>query len=270
MTYSIVARDPSSGELGVAVQSHYFGVGPVVPWGRPGVGVVATQASVQISHGPDGVERMAGGMSASEALESCLSGDANSAVRQVAMVDASGRVAVHTGSSCIACAGDVQGDQFCVQANMMARPGVPEAMALAFTNAPGRLAERMLASMQAAELAGGDIRGRQSAALVVFGPDGQPWERLMDLRVDDNPEPLVELERLLGVKRAYESMDAEGRPDLPELTFWRGIQAAVTGDLEAARKDLEAVYGRHEGWRELVRRLPAAGIVSQNIADDLA
>src|SRR5438034_5758282 len=202
-TYSIVARDPATGELGAAVQSHWFGVGPIVPWVRAGVGAVCTQSIAEAAYGPRALERLAGGARAGETLDELLRADELARFRQVAVVDAHGNVAVHTGDGCIAYAGHERGHEFSAQANMMASPEVWPAMAHAFEQASGPLARRLMAALQAAEARGGDARGRQSAALVVARPDAEPWRHTVDVRVDDHPEPLAELERLLDLADAY-------------------------------------------------------------------
>src|SRR5436305_6251266 len=205
MTYSIVARDTDTGEFGVAVQSHYFQVGPVVPWAIAGVGAVATQSMVNVSFGPLGLDYMRAGYTAQQALKALLAGDAEPEGRQVALVDANGTVATHTGAKCIPAAGHRTGDGFSVQANLMEKDTVWDAMFEAYTSTKGPLPERMLAALEAAEAEGGDIRGRQSAAILVVtgAPTGRPWEdRVIELRVEDAPDPLVELRRLLRIKRA--------------------------------------------------------------------
>ena len=203
-TYSIVARDPTTGELGVAVQSHWFAVGPIVPWVRPGVGAVATQSIAEPAYGPHALDRVAAnGSGAGATLDVLLGDDELSRFRQVAIVDAQGEVATHTGDGCIAHAGHRAGAQFSAQANMMASPDVWPAMAAAFESASGPLARRLLAALNAAEASGGDARGRQSSALVVAPAEGEPWQRTVDVRVDDHPEPLRELERLLDLADAY-------------------------------------------------------------------
>jgi uncharacterized Ntn-hydrolase superfamily protein len=232
VTYSIVARDPETGDMGVAVQSHYFASGGIVAWAEAGVGVVATQSIAEPGYGPRGLEAMRSGASAPQALEGLLLTDSMAAVRQVAMLDASGRVAVHTGPECIAEAGHRIDEQVSAQANLMARPTVWEAMAAAFraSRAPD-LASRMVDVLDAAEAEGGDIRGRQSAALLVV--DGErsdrPWDhRLVDLRVDDHPEPLVELRRLL--ERHYASQLMAGA--LQDLSLVASVEG---GSLRVAR-----------------------------------
>jgi len=210
-TYSIVARDPATGDLGVAVQSHWFSVGSMVPWAEAGVGAVATQSFVDPSYGPLGLALMRAGRSAPDALGALLAGDAQRDVRQVGMVDAQGRVATHTGALCIPAAGGQAGREYVVQANLMEKPSVWPAMARAFEAAKGDLAERMLAALDAAEAEGGDIRGRQAAGLVVVKArsSGRPWaDRVFDLRVDDHVDPLGELRRLVRLQRAYNHMSA--------------------------------------------------------------
>jgi uncharacterized Ntn-hydrolase superfamily protein len=275
-TYSIVARDPESGALGVAVQSHWFCVGGVVSWAQPGAGAVATQSLAERSYGPNGLSLMRRGASAANALARLLRDDAEAALRQVAFVDASGRVAVHTGARCIPEASHVLGAGYSCQANIMARPGVPEAMAAAFESATGPFAARLLEALDAAESAGGDLRGRQSAALLVVDRAGEPWRRAVDLRVDDHPDPLAEIRRLHRLHRAYElseraeNLTAEGRhadaaplyqqaaelaPESDELLFFAGLAAAVAGDLDTALDRVRRAMSVNPGWRELLPRL---------------
>lgn len=287
MTYSIVARDPLNGALGVAVQSHYFSVGGVVPWAEAGVGAVATQAMGEPSYGPLGLELMRAGKSAAEALRALIAADAGEATRQVAMVDARGGVAAHTGTRCIAEAGHRTGDGVSVQANMMERATVPDAMIAAYAAASGDLAERMLAALDAAEAQGGDIRGRQSAAMLVTGGDGPWWStRAFDLRVEDHPAPLAELRRLVTLRRAYDASDhgferfragdvagglaemEEARrlaPDNTEIAFWMALALTAT-DIAAARALLAECRAAEPRWAELLRRLPAAGLFPDNAA----
>ncbi len=288
MTYSIVARDPKTKAMGVAVQSHYFATGRVVTWAEAGVGVVATQSIVEVGYGPRGLEAMRAGTPAPLALERLLAADPMAAVRQVAMLDASGRIAVHTGPGCIAEAGHRTGEQVSAQANMMARSTVWGAMVAAYrASAAPDLAGRLLDALDAAEAEGGDIRGRQSAALLVV--DGErserPWEhRLVDLRVDDHPEPLAELRRLLERHRATELMagalegllltDAieAGSPRLTEAllaldaaqrtlgenrepSFWAAVLLARAGRLDEARARLSEAAAIHPGWTALMARL---------------
>jgi uncharacterized Ntn-hydrolase superfamily protein len=272
VTYSIVARDPVTGDLGVAVQSHYFAVGPVVPWLRPGVGAVATQAMVNIAYGPNLLERLAAGSAPADALAELVAGDPQGATRQVAVVAADGRVSTHTGDRCIAEAGHRNGDGWSVQANMMTNDTVPDAMATTYAAGVKRgddLVTRLLDVLDAAEAEGGDIRGRQSAALVIVSgdPETPPWDRQYDVRVDDAREPLSELRRLVAVRRAYLTFDADHAAlgDNPELRFWQAIGLATgQGKVDEARAVLDRIYADDDRWRELLRRLPAAG----NFPDD--
>jgi uncharacterized Ntn-hydrolase superfamily protein len=290
MTYSIVARDSDTGELGVAVQSHYFTVGPIVPWLQAGVGAVATQSFVEPAYGPRGLARMAAGEAAPDALTALVADDDAREVRQVAMVDAAGRVGAHTGARCIADAGHRVGDGFSVQANMMRRPTVPDAMYAAYVSSTEPLAERLVAALIAAEAEGGDIRGRQSAAIrIVRAASGDdPWnDVVLDLRVEDHPDPNPELARLVRMHRAYARLNESERlrveqqideadreaeaalallPESIELGFWHGVQLCIDGREAEARPLLDRAYAVDDGWRELVRRLPAAGL----LADDLA
>ncbi len=293
LTYSIVARDPQTGELGVAVQSHYFQVGPTVPWAISGVGAVATQSRVEVRYGPLGLEHMRAGYPAAQALAAVMASDPDPEVRQVAMVDSTGQVAVHTGRRCIPEAGHRTGNGYSVQANLMLRATVWDAMAEAFERAAGPLAERMLAALDAAEAEGGDIRGKQSAALLVVAgiPSGRPWEdRLIDLRVEDHPEPLIELRRLLQLKRAYQSLrdadlalqrgDKQGAavlraralelgPDLIELRFWVALGMAGSGDMERSVAILQDVVSQDRTWLETMRRLPQSGRLTRELLAEL-
>ncbi len=277
-TYSIVAHDPATGDLGVAVQSHWFAVGPIVPWARPGVGAVATQSIAEPAYGPRLLDRLAAGELPHDALAAELATDPQAPYRQVALVDASGRVAAHTGARCIAFAGDERGDGFSAQANMMAGPEVWPAMAHAFAAASGPLARRLLAALHAAEAHGGDVRGRQSAALLVVPAAGEAWQTRVDLRVDDDPEPLATLDRLLDLHDAYElatlgddltgsgDHDAAGdaytrasalAPDNHELLFWAGLAAAQAGDMPLALQRVRRAIELRPGWRDLLGRLEA-------------
>jgi uncharacterized Ntn-hydrolase superfamily protein len=292
-TYSIVARDSVTGELGVAVQSHWFSVGTAVPWAEAGVGAVATQSLTEISYGPLGLDLMRAGKTAREALDALLAADPHADVRQVAMVDADGNVAVHTGSHCIAMAGNATGPQFSVQANLMEKNTVWGAMEKAYTTTKGDLAERMLAALEAAQAEGGDIRGKQSAAiLIVPGQStGRPWaDRVMDLRVEDHPEPVEELRRLIQVHRAYDYMnegdervttgdiagalEAYGRaadilPDNPEVKFWAAITMMQEGNAADALEYFQAVFKADEKWRDVVRRLPASGLLEEELVEPI-
>jgi uncharacterized Ntn-hydrolase superfamily protein len=222
MTYSIIARDPDSGAVGVAVQSRYFSVGAVVPWAEAGVGAVATQSFVDPSYGPLGVELMRHGKSAPDALEALVAHDLEAAYRQVAMIDMMGRVAVHTGERCLEAAGHCVGEHVAAQANLMARETVWGAMIEAFMGTEGDLAIRFLAALDAAEREGGDRRGKQSAAMLIVRaqPTGKLWlDRIVDLRVEDHAEPVDELKRLLVLHRQYASRLATGRTLLDEPTL---------------------------------------------------
>jgi uncharacterized Ntn-hydrolase superfamily protein len=283
-TYSIVARDPQTGELGVAVQSHYFSVGPVVPWAEPGVGAVATQSLVLVDYGPYGLDLMRAGLTARQALDSLLRADAHHEGRQVAMVDAKGNVAAWTGPACIPDAGHHTGDQYSVQANLMANDRVWPAMAEAYEHAQGDLAERLLQALEAAQQAGGDIRGRQSAAILVVKAQasGKPWaDRLFDLRVEDSPEPLKELRRLVRLRRAYNEEDAGDNaiaekkseeamrryeaamklaPDVVELQFWAAVSMYTNGRRQEALPLFRKVFAQEARWVPLVARLTKAGL----------
>jgi len=233
VTYSIVARDKHTGEFGVAVQSHYFQVSPDVPWALAGVGAVATQSRVNVGYGPLGLELLQAGLTAQQALNALTAGDPLAEVRQCAIVDANGGVAAHTGAKCIPAAGHHVGDGFSCQANLMEKDTVWAAMAQAFTSTDAPLAERMMAALEAAEAEGGDIRGKQSAAmLVVSGKStGRSWEdRVIDLRVDDAAEPLPELRRLLRIKRAVQTVAEADR-----LATAGDVAGAATGRLRRGR-----------------------------------
>jgi uncharacterized Ntn-hydrolase superfamily protein len=275
-TYSIVALDPDTGELGAAVQSHWFSVGSLCTWARPGVGAVATQSVVEPAHGPHALDRLEKGAGAADALAELIAADPLGAVRQVGVVDASGGVAVHTGSDCIPCAADATGAHWTCQANMMARDTVPAAMSVGFEHAAGDLADRLMAALEAAEGEGGDVRGRQSAALLVVPPEGEAWRTRVDLRVEDHRDPLAELRRLLGLQRAYELAGradelmaadepveagalyrraAELAPDSHELLFWAGLALAHSGDLDAGVDAVRRAIAAGDGWRTLLDRL---------------
>jgi uncharacterized Ntn-hydrolase superfamily protein len=304
-TYSIVARDPDSGELGAAVQSHWFSVGSIVTWARPGVGAVATQSIVEPAYGPRLLDALGGGqaprggaalesaslggMAPDDALRALLAADEVAPFRQVAVLGVDGPPATYTGAGCIAHAGHAVGDDFSVQANMMASDAVWPAMAEAFTHATGPLARRMLAALRAGESAGGDVRGRQSSALVVVPANGEAWERTVELRVEDHPEPLDELERLLVLHDAYtlatagDDLTGAGRhaeageayraaaalaPDNHELLFWAGLAEFDHGDREVGLAQVRRAIALQPGWRELLGRLEpevapaAAGVLA--------
>ena len=269
MTYSIVARDKQTGELGVAVQSRAFNTGAVVPWGAPGVGVVATQSYTEMSYGPLGLDLLRGGKSSAEALAELVAADDDSAYRQVAILDAQGRVAVHVGESCIPAAGFAAGDGFSAQANMVDSERVWQAMAEAFEGSEGPLAERLLSALDAAEDAGGDWRGRQAGGILVVGPEGQPWKREVDLRVDDHADPLGELRRLLRLGNAYRAMRGPPGPSedelevLPELDRrWAAIfGATASGRLGEARGLLRPLLEEEPRWGDFVRSLADRGLL---------
>ena len=285
-TYSIVARDPETGHMGVAVQSHWFSVGTSVAWAEAGVGAVATQSFTDVSYGPLGLEMLRAGRDPEAVLSALIAADPAPQVRQVAVVDARGRSAAHTGSGCIPEAGHRLGDGYSVQANLMERDTVPDAMAEAFEGASGELAERLLAALEAAQREKGDIRGRQSSCVLVVAAEatGRPWEdRIVDLRVEDHPEPVVELQRLLSLHRAYEHMNegdraiergdteaarreygaAEARaPGNPEMAYWHAVALANAGELDLALPVFERVFAGGANWVELTPRLVEADILA--------
>ena len=289
-TFSIVARDPESGELGVAVQSHYFSVGSIVAWAEAGVGAVATQSLVEVSYGPLGLDLMRGGRTVHQTMAELLAADDGRELRQVGMVDSQGMVATHTGSRCIADAGHEKGDAFCVQANMMANATIWPAMAQAYRTAQRDLAERMLVALEAGQAAGGDIRGRQSASILVVGLESsdRPWaNRLMDLRVEDHPQPIRELRRLVDLFRAYHHVNmgddllgageieaalreyaaaSAMAPDNEELRFWHAVTLADLGRVEEALPLFRETFALNPDWAKLLERLRPAGLLS--LGDD--
>ena len=293
-TYSIVARDPQTGELGVAVQSHWFAVGQDVPWAEAGVGAVATQSFVNPAYGLFGLDLLRSGKSAPEALRSLLARDAEREVRQVAMIDAAGRVAVHTGNLCIAEAGHETGDQFSVQANLMLKKTVWPAMAKAYRAAKGDLASRMMAALDAAQAEQGDIRGEQSAAILIVKGEktDRPWaSRVMDLRVEDNPHPLTELARLVQLNRAYRKANegddqvaaknfdkalaayreaAELAPGNLELEFWRAASLFKAGRDTEALPLFRHVFEAEPNWALVVPRLRGLDVISEGPMFDSA
>ena len=286
-TFSIVARDAATGEMAVGVQSHWFSVGTAVPWGEAGVGVVATQAFVNKSYGVNGLALMKSGKTAAQALNDLLAKDEGREVRQVAMLDVNGNVESYTGKNCIDHASNITGKNFSVQSNMMLNNKVCPAMAKAFETSAGKpIAERVLAALKAAQAVGGDIRGKQSAAILVVAgkATAQPWnDKLIDLRVDDNALPLVELERLLSLYRAYEHMDkgdlATEKNDMKlamdeygaamkmfpknlEMQYWTAITLANNKKVKEATAMLQKIYLQDANWRELTKRLPKVNLLT--------
>jgi uncharacterized Ntn-hydrolase superfamily protein len=284
-TFSIVARDPATGDMGVAVQSHAFSVGSGVSWAEAGVGAVATQSFIDPSYGPLGLALMRAGRSAPDVLKGLLAADDGRDVRQVAMIDASGRVAAHTGAKCIPAAGNHVGENYSVQANLMDKDTVWPAMAKAFEAARGDLADRMLAALDAAQGEGGDIRGMQSAAiLVVKGvSSGRPWQdKIFDLRVEDNPSPLVELRRLVRLQRANnlgsegdralekkdeaKALEAYGAaealvPDDAEMAYWHAVALVNVGRVDDSLPVFAKAYRLYPKWREMAPRLSKVGLL---------
>jgi uncharacterized Ntn-hydrolase superfamily protein len=285
-TYSIVARDSETGEMGVAVQSHWFSVGSIVSWGEAGVGVVATQSFVNPAFGPDGLALLKSGITASEVVDKLIAEDEGRDVRQLAILDVNGNVKSYTGKNCIPGAGNIVGENYSVQANLMLNDKVPSAMSKAFEESKGPLAERMMAALFAAESVGGDIRGKQSAAiLVVKGKSsGKVWEdRLIDLRVEDDPYPLDKLDRLLKIHRAYNHMNAGDLavehgdmelamkeyssaekmfPENEEMKYWHAVTLATNGDVEASLLLFKKVFEKNENWKILTPRLVPLGLLN--------
>lgn len=282
-TFSIVAIDTVAGEMGVAVQSHWFSVGTAVPWARAGVGVVATQSLVDVSYGPLGLDLMQGGKTAQQALDALTTADEHPDIRQVAMIDIHGNIAAHTGKNCIPEAGDIQGANYSVQANLMINNKIWPAMSKAFESTDGDLTTKMLAALQAAQDAGGDIRGRQSAAILVVKTksSGMPWaDRLVDLRVEDNPHPVQELKRLVRLHRAYVHMnngdlalehndkDAALReygsaekmfPDNLEMKFWNAVALVNMGRVDQSIPLFREIFAKDSNWATLLPRLVPVG-----------
>lgn len=282
-TYSIVAYDFETGQIGVAVQSHWFSVGSIVCWAEAGVGAIATQSFVEVSYGPLGLQMMKSGKTASQTLAGLLATDAHKNVRQVAMVDHNGNVAVHTGAQCVSAAGHKTGKGFSCQANMMEKNTVWGAMANAYTHTSGPLVDRLMSALEAAQAEGGDIRGKQSAALIVVSPQsaGVPWKgRLFDLRIEDHSEPLKELRRLITIAKAYNHMNQgddyltvnniqgaldeyskamEIYPGNPEMMFWPAVTMAVSGKIDESLPLFKKVFAQDIRWAELLQRLPAVG-----------
>jgi len=287
-TYSIVARDPETGEMGVAVQSHWFSVGTIVTWGEAGVGVVATQSFVNPAFGPDGLALLKSGMTADEAVDKLIADDEGREVRQLAIIDVNGNVKSYTGKNCIPGAGNIVGENYSVQANLMLNDKIPGAMSKAYEESKGPLADRLMTALYAAQEAGGDIRGKQSAAILIVQGEstGKVWEdRLIDLRVEDSPEPLKELSRLIEVHRAYDHMNAGDLatehgdmelamkeyaaaekmfPDNEEMKFWHATTLVNNGDLEAALPLFKEVFSKNENYKILIPRLVPIGLLIVN------
>ncbi len=283
-TYSIVAYDSATGQFGAAVQSHWFKVADVI-WAEPGVGAVATQSLVDFSYGPLGLEMMKKGKSAKQALEGLLASDENNKVRQVAIIDKNGDAVTHTGLNCIAEAGHVTGHHYSVQANLMEKSTVWQAMADAFESADGDLAERMMIALEAAQNEGGDIRGKQSAAMIVVSgtPTGKSWvDRIVDIRVDDSKEPLKELRRLLNITRAYQHMNkgdeyievsdfdnATKEYELAvslsggniEISYWYAVTLTAKGQQDKALPMFRKIFKADKNWQVLIPRLVDSGIL---------
>ncbi len=290
-TFSIVARDTATGEMGVAVQSHWFSVGSVVSWAEAGVGAIATQSFVNVSYGPRGLALLKEGKYAGEVVRLLTESDEARDLRQLAVVDAKGNIATWTGKKCIRDAGHQTGPQFSCQANMMLNASVWPAMAEAFRKSRGPLAERMIAVLEAGQKAGGDIRGKQSAAILIVRAEAtdRPWEdRLIDLRVEDHAEPIPELKRLLRVFRAYEHMNAGDlaveKKDIPkalfeyrtaeslfpenlEMKYWHAVMLANTGHVAESLPIFRSVFRKDGNWRTLTERLPEAGQLSVSASD---
>jgi uncharacterized Ntn-hydrolase superfamily protein len=284
-TYSIVARDAATGEMGVAVQSHWFSVGSIVTWAEAGVGAIATQSFVDPAYGPRGLELMKSGLDAEQALEALLLVDEGREVRQVAFVDTDGNIAAHTGAKCIESAGHHVGDGYSVQANMMLNDKVVPAMSKAYESTEGDLAAKLMAALEAAQAVGGDIRGKQSAAMLIVKAvsTGRTWaDRVLELRIEDHPTPIAELRRLLRVHRAYEHMNAGDvavehedleiamkeygaaaklLPANVEVQYWAAVTLATSGNLEEALPMFKTVFAADANWVELTRRLLKPGFI---------
>jgi uncharacterized Ntn-hydrolase superfamily protein len=284
-TYSIVARDAATGEMGVAVQSHWFSVGSIVTWAEAGVGAIATQSFVEPAYGPRGLDLMKSGLSAEQALEALMLVDEGRDVRQVAFIDVQGRVAAHTGASCIEAADHYVGEGYSVQANMMLNDKVVPAMSQAYESTEGDLADRLMAALEAAQAVGGDIRGKQSAAILIVKGEstGRPWaDRVLELRIEDHPTPITELKRLLRVHRAYEHMNAGDvavelndleramaeyglaaklLPDNVEVQYWAAVTLATSGNIDQALPMFRSIFAADSNWIELTKRLYKPGVI---------
>lgn len=290
-TYSIVARDEQTGEMAVGVQSHWFSVGTSVPWAEAGVGAVATQSFVDKSYGPKALALLKSGLSAQQALDKLVADDPGRDVRQVSIIDAKGNVATHTGKNCIQVASHIKGNNYSVQSNMMLGDQVDEYMSAAFEKSKGKpLAERVLLALEAAQQAGGDIRGMQAAAIIVVpGKITETWNnKTVDIRIDDAKEPLKELRRIYTVHLAYQHMNegdlaveksdmtkamAEYKaamqlfPDNLEMQFWTAITLANNKEVNKAIPMLKKIYAQDKNWKELTRRLPAVNLLTVSETD---
>jgi len=278
-TYSIVAYDELTGEMGVAVQSHWFSVGTIVTWGEAGVGVIATQSFANPAFGPDGLALLKKGLTAQETVDELIKNDEGRDVRQLAIVDAKGNTAAYTGKNCLADAGQIVGEHHSVQANMMANDKIWAAMDKSYKNSDGELVDRLMIALEAAENAGGDVRGKQSAAILVVNakPTGKLWiDRKVDLRIEDHPTPIKEMKRLIQVHKAYSHMN-QGDVDLEhkdfesalenyskaeqlytenvEMSFWTGVTLAGNGKLEEALPYFKKAFDKSENWRILLDRI---------------
>jgi uncharacterized Ntn-hydrolase superfamily protein len=269
MTYSIVARDRETGELGVAVQSRAFNTGAIVPWAAPGVGVVATQSYTEPSYGPLGLDLLRAGRTPEEALAELVAADEEPEYRQVAILDGNGRVAVHVGEACIPAAGFAAGEGFSAQANMVDSERVWESMAESFERSEGPLAERLIDALDAAEAAGGDWRGRQAGGIIVVAAEGEPWAREVDVRVDDHDDPLGELRRLVRLRQAYGAMRGPPGPDEEDLavlheldrTLARIFGLTATGQVTEARELFQPLLDAEPRWADFVRSLADRGLL---------
>ena len=290
-TFSIVAIDKEAGEMGVAVQSHWFSVGSIVAWAEPGVGAIATQSLVNVSFGPRGLELLKSGKMPQEVLQELLNSDDGKAFRQVSIINTNGDVSTHTGEKCIADASHITGDGYSVQANMMLNDKVVPAMSEAFKNSTGPLAERMIEALKAAQKAGGDIRGQQAASLLIVKTKstGKIWEdRLIDLRVEDHPEAVNEIARLLKVFRAYEHMNngdlaieknneemalqeyhaaQEMFPDNLEMQYWTAVSLANIGKIDDALDIFKTVFRTDRNWHTLTSRIVENGMLKVSETD---
>jgi uncharacterized Ntn-hydrolase superfamily protein len=294
MTYSIAARDPLTGRFGVAVQSHAYTVGPIVPWLEAGVGAIATQAFVNIGFGPIGLEMLRNGWSAEKVIAALVAGDETPEQRQIGVVDRLGRAAAYTGSACVPAAGHVVGGGFTVQGNLLERDEVWQSMAPAYEAALAEklpFSERLLRTLEAAEAQGGDVRGRQSAAIVIVDAElgSTRWQSLnMDLRVEDHDQPVPELRRLVNLWEAQALLDEKGdaakagmseaerykearrrAPDFWELAFWAAVELAKRGDLETARQEMRAAIAADSRWKTTLEHMARSGRIEPELAEQL-